>query len=138
MLKQLQDKKHGAPVVDDEDVPEYLRSYMAQPKEYEWDTDSLHFLRWDWIMDELIWTFEQLHPDNDWEHQYYSGEHDTSWVKTEKTYPNPVTGKEEATYEILRGPNDTWKVDREGLEKHQKRITNGLRLFGKYYQGLWD
>ena len=23
-------------------------------------------------------------------------------------------------------------------EKVQKRITNGFRLFGKYYRGLWD
>ena len=138
MLKQLQDKKHGSPFVDDEDVPEYLRSYMAQPKEYEWDTDSLHHQRWEWVMNELIWTFEQLQPDNDWEQQYYSGEHDTSWVKTERTYPNPETGKEESTYQIVEGPKNTFKIDREGLDKHQQRITNGLCLFGKYYQGLWD
>jgi len=33
MLKQLKETKHGAPCTDDEDVPEYLRSHMAQPKE---------------------------------------------------------------------------------------------------------
>jgi hypothetical protein len=37
MLKQLNETKHGAPHTDDEDVPEYLRSYMAQPKENEWE-----------------------------------------------------------------------------------------------------
>ena len=46
MLKQLNKTKHGAPFVDDEDVPEYLRSTAAEPKENEWDTDSNHFLRW--------------------------------------------------------------------------------------------
>lgn len=138
MLKQLKATKHGSPSVDDEDVPEYLRSHMAQPKEYEWDTDSLWHMRWEWVMDELIWTFEQLHPNNDWQEQYYSGEHDTVWEKTEKTYPNPITGKEEATFELKRGPKDTFKIDNEGMTKHQERITNGLRLFGKYYQGLWD
>ncbi len=138
MLKQLQATKHGSPLVDDEDVPEELRSTSAPAKENEWDTDANHFKRWDWVMDELIWTFEQLHPDNDWEQQYYSGEHDTSWEKTEKTFKNPVTGKEEATYELKRGPKDTFKIDSDGLQNHQKRITNGLRLFGKYYQGLWD
>jgi hypothetical protein len=30
------------------------------------------------------------------------------------------------------------KVDRAGLEAYQKRMANGFRLFGKYYQGLWD
>jgi hypothetical protein len=33
MLKQLRETKHGAPQDDDADVPEYLRSHMAQPKE---------------------------------------------------------------------------------------------------------
>jgi hypothetical protein len=31
-LKQLKETKQGAPWTDDEDVPEYLRSHMAQPK----------------------------------------------------------------------------------------------------------
>jgi len=30
------------------------------------------------------------------------------------------------------------KVDREGLKAHQDRKANGFRLFGKYYQALWD
>ena len=55
LLKQLDKEKHGAPYTDDNDVPEYLRSHMAQPKENEWDTDSLHFMRWDWIIAEMIW-----------------------------------------------------------------------------------
>jgi len=33
---------------------------------------------------------------------------------------------------------DKLKVDREGLEAHQKRKANGYRLFGRYYQNLWD
>lgn len=32
--------------------------------------------------------------------------------------------------------NDTF--DLEGHEKYQQRVKNGLRLFGKYYQALWD
>lgn len=28
--------------------------------------------------------------------------------------------------------------DAEGHEKYQKRVKNGHRLFGKYYQALWD
>lgn len=30
------------------------------------------------------------------------------------------------------------KYDRAGYELHQKRVSAGLALFGKYYQGLWD
>jgi len=56
MLKQLQATKHGAPGVDDEDVPEglNLRSTEAPPKENEWDTDENWHKRWDWVMDEMI------------------------------------------------------------------------------------
>jgi hypothetical protein len=28
--------------------------------------------------------------------------------------------------------------DRKGMEKEQDRISNGFRLFGKYYESLWD
>jgi len=58
MLKKLKEVQHGAPHTDDEDVPEHLRSTAAPPKENEWDTDENHFKRWDWILDEMIWSFE--------------------------------------------------------------------------------
>ena len=28
--------------------------------------------------------------------------------------------------------------DRDGINKEQERISNGFRLFGKYYESLWD
>ena len=58
MLKQLKKDKHGAPFVDDEDVPEELKSTSAPAKENEYDTDAHHFARWDWVMDEMIFAFE--------------------------------------------------------------------------------
>lgn len=137
MLRQLQASKHGAPFVDDEDVPEHLRSTAAPPRENEWDTDDNHFARWDWIMSEMIWTFEQLQPGADWEHQYYSGEHDTLWVPVDGQ-GNEVAKGEHKFYEMRPGPNDTFKIDKEGMAAHDARIENGLRLFGKYYRGLWD
>jgi len=133
MLKQLQETKHGAPYVEDEDVPEHLRSTIAEPKENEWDTDGNHFLRWDWVMDELIWTFTQLHPDTDWEDQYRSGEYDLHSVPCEWDEAGEPT-----LYEMKDGPNHTAKIDYDGMKAHQDRINNGLRLFGRYYQGLWD
>ena len=133
MLKQLQETKHGAPFVDDNDVPEHLRSTAAEPKENEWDTDSNHFLRWDWVMDELIWTFTQLHPDTDWEDQYRSGKYDLHSVPCEWDEDGKPT-----LYQMKDGPNHTAKTDYDGMKVHQERINNGLRLFGRYYQGLWD
>jgi hypothetical protein len=122
MLKQLNETKHGAPYTEDDDVPEYLRSHMAQPKENEWDTDSLHFMRWDWILAEMIWAFEQELKDDD-EHQFF----DDSECGDEK-FPWDKDGQYVSKI----------KVDNEGLETHQKRKANGFKLFGKYYQNLWD
>ena len=102
MLKQLNAEKHGSPFVDDEDVPDELKSTSAPPKKNEWDTDDNHFKRWDWVMDEMIFAFESK--TRDWDEAYYRGD----------------------------------VVDWDGMRAHQKRITNGYRLFGKYYEGLWD
>jgi hypothetical protein len=30
------------------------------------------------------------------------------------------------------------KTERDAMEAEQKRISNGFRLFGKYYESLWD
>jgi hypothetical protein len=136
MLKQLQATKHGAPFVDDEDVPEELRSTNAEPKENEWDTDSNHFLRWDWVLDEEIFAFGCL-IDDSWEEEFRSGEHDTIWLPVDKD-GNEVPEEDAKLFQMKDGPNNTYKCDYEGMKVVQTRITNGLRLFGKYYQGLWD
>jgi len=116
MLKQLKDTKHGSPWVDDEDVPEELRSTSAPPKENDWDIDDNHHARWDWVISEMIWAFEQKARDGGWEEDYYEYEEDEN--------------------EFL-GLKLVWK-DEEGLKAHQSRMSNGFRLFGKYYEALWD
>jgi hypothetical protein len=129
MLKQLHKDKHGAPFTDDADVPERLRSTTKaaiRSKKNTWDTDCNHFKRWDWIMDEMIWAFEQLCND-DHDAKFFSGESDIEWEKND-----------DGTSTMKRGPKDTRKFDRKGYTKHQERISNGTRLFGKYYQALWD
>jgi hypothetical protein len=49
-----------------------------------------------------------------------------------------VTKNGDPAYTFEKGPNHTHKTDEKGLKAHQKRVKNGLRLFGVYYQGLWD
>lgn len=63
ILKQLQRTKHGSPLVEDEDVPEHLRSTNAKPKENEWDTDEFFHDRWEWVLGEMIWALEQISLD---------------------------------------------------------------------------
>lgn len=137
MLRQLKDKQHGAGGVDDIDVPEHLRRSSAPPVE-EHDTDMFWFARWEYVMNELIWTFEQLQPDNDWEDQYHSGQHDIEWKEIDETMHNLLTNREEKLLRLHYGPNHTHTFDKEGWEKHNNRINNGLKLFGKYFRNLWD
>jgi hypothetical protein len=139
MLKQLKESKHGAPFVEDKDVPKHLRSTSA-PKltQEEIDNgavDNLHFQRWDWVLDEMIFAFESLHggANENWETQFYSGKHD--WISVATEFDE--NGKPKL-YRAEKGPNDTSKIDLKGLKIYQKRISNGFLLFGKYYQNLWD
>ena len=131
MLKQLKESKHGAPLVDDEDVPEHLRSTTAPPKENEYDVDDNHFKRWDWVMDEMIFAFE-CKIDDSWEDAFRTGEMDTIWTPTSFDNGKPIL------YRMDNGPNHTYECDYEGMKVVQSRIDNGFRLFGRYYQGLWD
>lgn len=136
MLRQLKATKHGAPNVDDEDVPEYLQSTKADPKENEWDTDSNHFLRWDWVVDEMIFAFEMKARD-DWQSEFHSGEIDIRWVPVDAE-GNEVAKGEHKYYKMIKGLRDTHEYDAEGAQRVQERISNGFRLFGKYYESLWD
>jgi hypothetical protein len=132
MLKQLNTEKHGAPNVADEDVPEELKSISAPPKEDEYDVDGNHFARWEWVMNEMIFAFESKVNDG-WQEKFYSG------VSDMKSVPSKWDENGKPTlYSFEEGPNHTYKCDYEGIAEVQKRITNGYRLFGKYFEALWD
>ncbi|HET8688571.1 MAG TPA: hypothetical protein VFM18_18310 [Methanosarcina sp.] len=128
MLKQLKETKHGAPFTDMEDVPEHLRNYDTE----EWDSQYTFdwyqkdevkkegldmFARWDWIMSEMIWAFEQIVNDENWMDQYKI----------------PC-----ATRKRILGEDVDYTWDWDKIREHEARIANGLRLFGRYYQNLWD
>ena len=136
MLKQLKDSKHGGPRVDDEDVPDEIKSTNAKPKENDYDTDDFWFDRWDYVLDEMIFAFE-CKIDDSWQEKFRSGEIDMTWIPVDKE-GNEVPKGQHTHYQMGHGPNHTYECDYEGIEKVQKRITNGFRLFGKYYEGLWD
>ena len=131
MLKQLKDSKHGAPNVDDEDVPKELRSIYAFPKE-EYDVDGNHFARWDWVLGEMIFAFECKN-DESWQDAYRSGEID--WKSEACGWDE--NGKA-TMYKHVDGPNHTYECDYDGMKVVEDRIQNGFRLFGRYYSNLWD
>ena len=129
MLIKIKENKHGSPFVYDEDVPENIRSTSAPPKKNEWDTDDNFHQRWEYVLGEMIWAFEQ-ELDDDWEDQFRHG--------------TPVYVDEEVEHEkygtcyTFKQTNPDYWVDREGIKEYNDRINNGMRLFGKYYRGLWD
>ena len=140
LLKQLHKEKHGSAIVDIEDVPPELQLHGTSSNESmqydmfasdEHDTmvwDALH-ARWDWVLEEMIFAFESIVGDNEnWEAKYWSGENDIYFEDI------PDTELSEMKY----GPNHTREVDWEGRMAEANRIQNGFRLFGKYYQSLWD
>jgi hypothetical protein len=127
MLKQLKETKHGAPYVDPKDCPEELKPKKLTKKQKDnGETDSTHFERWDWVLDEMIFAFDSKVNDG-WEDQFQTGTSDIQWKKLEN-----------GNSEMIRGPNDTREYDWEGRKAYQERISNGFRLFGKYYENLWD
>lgn len=114
-LKQLRNTNHGFGEVAPGDAPESL---VEEP-------------RWLWVMDEMIWTFEQIIEPQD----FYSGESDIMWVPVDEKGNRDPQGD---WHEMVKGPNHTFTVDIEAEKAYNDRIANGLRLFGKYYRGLWD
>ena len=138
MLKQLKEIQHGSHLVDLEDVPPEMRStsyeewdnqlvfdFYNDPELCKQNIESDVHTRWAWVLDEMIFAFESY--TYDWEKKYSSGNHDIRFEKMEDGMSRMVVG-----------PNDTYQCDYDGLKKEQDRIDNGLRLFGKYYRGLWD
>lgn len=122
LLKQLQVNKHGAPLVDDVDVPEGqgLRSYETdEVKANDWDTDPNHFKRWDWVLAEIIWALEQKTSDTA-DDQFYS-----------KIDPDL---KSDDINEMMGNTVIDWVA----MQEWQARKNRGFRLFGKYYENLWD
>ena len=117
MLIQLRDTAMGSGQIDLEDAPEHLHPKVPPSAANNYDDETVHE-RWKWAMNEMIWAFEQKLND-DGTDQFY----DHSAVDHSASL-NTQVGQ--------------MKVDRQGLEAHQKRMANGFRLFGKYYQALWD
>ena len=127
MLKQLKETKHGGPYVDLKDVPKELHGKKLTKKQKDnGEVDDKHFERWDWVLDEMIFAFDSKVNDG-WEEQFETGESDLQWKKLE-----------DGMSQMVEGPNHTREYDWEGKKKYQERISNGFRLFGKYYESLWD
>lgn len=130
MLRQLKETTHGSPLVDDNDVPEHLKSTSAPPLTQEQidcgGVDDLYHERWNWVLDEMIFAFASK-VDDSWIEQFETGQSDIKFKRLENGMSEMITGE-----------NDTKVYDWEGRKKYESRIHNGFCLFGKYYSALWD
>lgn len=140
MLKKLKSTKTGSPIVADSDVPHMPRQGSSSNETMQYDLfesdeqdqlfwDQYHD-RWEWVMGEMIWAFEQLlDDDND----------DQFWITRPEIDPDDMfeDSADDPGLKVLK-----WQrrgvLDTEARARHHERIQNGLRLFGTYYQGLWD
>ena len=138
-LLQLKATKHGVPNEfanvggENHDSQDSFDFY----KESHHDSFEEGCKRWDETLDKMIWSFEQILKDN-YDELYHHGKSEYDWVKTDKTFPNPITGKVEETYQMVdKNPDQHW-YDAVGHQLHEDKIQEGLELFGKYFQNLWD
>lgn len=120
LLKQLRDNTHGSPYVDPDDVPVQLKPTETPDKDNDY-VDNTHHERWKYVLNEMIFAMEMI--NYDWEEQFY---------KFEDCEPS-----DDPNDEGWLGRRCVYKDD-EGVRKFDWRISNGCRLFGKYFRNLWD
>lgn len=126
VLVKLKETKHGSPYVDDEDVPENLRSTAVAPAN-DGETDDNFHKRWDYVLDEMIFAFKNV--NEDWEDQFWKRNPEIDFKK----YPEDE-GQDSVPVRFI----DHGELDREGRNKFEERMQNGFRLFSKYFRALWD
>ena len=109
------------------------------------ETDEKFFDRWDYVLDEMIFAFETKCGDMiDWEDQFYQTDSLPNYESVGigpaqlRLFPDDDGSMEDYEYYEFKSTGESAEIDWEGLQKFQKRISNGFRLFGKYYESLWD
>lgn len=139
-LLQLKATKQGVPseFVNDVGGEDYSdQDSFDFYKETHKDSFDEKCKEWDKVLDKMIWSFQQIALE-DYDNKYHHGKNEYDFVKSDKQFPNPVTGKMEHTFQMVdKNPNQHW-YDHVGHQLHEERIQEGLELFGKYYRHLWD
>ena len=60
VLRKLQEVKHGSGHVDDDDVPDDLKASAAPPPAQEGWADDNWQGRWEWVLNEMAFAFEEI------------------------------------------------------------------------------
>lgn len=121
LLEKLKEDKQGSPFVDDEDVPEELRSYNSKVNTddpYDPCDENFHN-RWKWVLDEITYALTEVANEFPGENKFF----DHSEVDENSSIQKQISAM---------------KIDREGLDQYNQRVKNGCRLFGVYFMSLWS
>jgi hypothetical protein len=105
LMVQLKNTSHSYGLVSPEDAPEELRGIGA---ELDFGYDDKAKVRWDWMLDEIIWAFEQSIQEKDGYDLILMDKSLTDEQKLEKS------------------------------KAYHERLRRAFTLFGKYYQSFWD
>jgi hypothetical protein len=140
-LIQLKNTKHGVPSGFTDRVGGDFDNNLVFDFIKEDDTEVFNQLcdNWDDVLDKMIWSFLQLSIEDDYDNQYHHGKMKIAWEKLpNELHPNPTTGVNEPLYQMVdKNPGEHW-YDHIGNQEHEKRIQEGLELFGKHFRDLWD
>ena len=156
MLKQLRDTKHGSPFVNKEDLPEHLRfseresavfddayygkTLNATTEERE-AVDEKFQSQWLWVLDQMIWSFEQELDEDEGDKNFYDPYAADEVIEPRKYSVLKDDGtvvEKEVNFWSEKRERELGKFNKEKYDAYHKRKQNGFTLFGKYYQSLWD
>ena len=156
MLKQLKATKHGSPYVDQEDLPVELRLTKREQKvfnEGHWNkklkateeeinaANKKFHSQFDWVLDQMIWSFEQELDEENEHKNYYDPYLPDEVIEDDPDdtiiHMDGTTSKSKSIF------SKEWKreMGKYNPEKHKAyaaRKQLGFTLFGKYFSSLWD
>lgn len=105
--------RNGYHEVDEEDIPQNIKDKRTTIT----DQESTNIEAWEWVLDEMIFAFYNTSSDTDYLNKFF------------------IDGDENKADTSL---DFSKSFDKEGYVAYDARVKNGLRLFGKYFQALWD
>ncbi len=128
MLKQLKETKHGSAggmkefAMTSEGTSQYCFDFYAEGDDAAWEAGHK---KWDETLDKMIWSFEQILDD---------GADSQFWIKRKEGEEPSISPSLVEKFDIVRD----MKFDHVAYRKHYERVEEGLQLFGKHFQDLWD
>lgn len=141
MLKQLKATKHGSPYVDQKDLPKHLRltkremkineegyynkELNASEEEIQAVSEKFHS-QWVWVLDQMIWSFEQETGEDEDYKNYY-----------DPYLPGEIVEEDDHLFD-KKFRMKMGKFNYDKYKEYQERKQLGFTFFGKYYQSLWD